>query len=103
MCARYAVMVSTHDRCFERMALESAVPSIITMSESAAFIDLEDASDGMTLVAAAAAVKLRNARRFGSLGLFNRVRSCGVTPPYTAAGHFISASTIQRLGITLRS
>ena len=61
-------MASTHDSCFAWIARDSAVPSIMTISEPVALIGFGSASSGIAPAAAAPAAKLRNARRFRSVG-----------------------------------
>src|SRR6516165_11788845 len=63
-------MVSRHDSCFVWIARDSAVPSIMTISEPVAFIGFGSALKGIALAAATPAAKLRSARRFRSVGSF---------------------------------
>src|ERR1700722_10457277 len=63
-------MTSTHERCFAWTARDSAVPSILTMSDPAVFMVFGSPWKGIALAAAAPTVEVRNARRFRSVGSF---------------------------------
>src|SRR3981189_1990065 len=63
-------MTSTHDRRFARIERASAVPSIVTMSDTVVFMGFSCAFEEIAPAAAAPAASVRNARRFRSVGSF---------------------------------
>ena len=67
-------MTSTQDTFFVWIARDSTAPSIMTMSDPAVLTDLDKASKGIALAAAAPAAMPRKSRR--SVGLFIAVSTC---------------------------